>query len=92
MITRKEAEDIAIALLGRQPDDEQRPWELREFDQGWLIFEPPPPGEHWRGGAGRVIERESGQLVRFPSSISQTRIMAEYPRIRDRGHPAPSGA
>lgn len=86
MITRNDAEVIASSLLGRAPDDDQHPWQLREFADGWLIVEPPPPGENVRGGASRVIEREAGRLIRFPSSISRRHIVEDYPRVRDRGH------
>jgi hypothetical protein len=92
MISEKDAESIAIDLLGRQPDDGSRPWGLTEFDHGWLIVDLQPPDEPRRGGASRVIERDAGRLMRFPSSISRRRIMEQYPDVRDRGHEVrPSG-
>ena len=86
MITENEAEAIAGAVLGRQKDDPDRPWSLEEFTQGWLINEEPPSGELFFGAASLVIERETAQVRRFPSSVPPDRITGEYPAVRDRGH------
>ena len=86
MITRKEAESIAAEVQGRPSDDEQRPWVLKEFDHGWLVVDSRPPDESRRGGASRVIERETGSFIQFPSSVPRRRIMSQYPSVRDRGH------
>lgn len=86
MISEKDAERIAIGILGRQPDDEIRPWGLREFEHGWLIVNLKPPAEPMRGGSTRAIERGTGQLISFPSSVSQQQILEEYPEVRRWGH------
>jgi hypothetical protein len=85
MITRQDAEGIAERILGRPATDDARPWELREFDHGWLIQEALPAGIRSRGAAHRVIERETGHVVQFPSSVPPVRIVEEYPAVRDRG-------
>jgi hypothetical protein len=86
MITQKEAERIGAKVLGRQPDDKQEPWELREFIEGWLVVELGSSLMSVRGAATDVIERETGHLVRFPSSVSPAWIMEEYPVVREYGN------
>lgn len=90
MINQQDAEVIATEILRRPPADASRPWQLREFDQGWLIQEAPPPGEARRGGSRRVIERATGQVVRFPSSVPPGRITEEYSEVRDYGRVEPT--
>jgi hypothetical protein len=85
MITQEDAEGIATGILGRPAADADRPWSIREFDHGWLIREEPPAGEAVRGGARRVIERETGRVLLFPSSVPPVRILNEYAAIQDRG-------
>jgi hypothetical protein len=91
MITREDAERIATSAQGRPAGDATQPWELVEFDHGWLIVEPPPPGGYPRGGASSVVERDAGRLIRFPSSISHERIRDEYLIVRERGHEVETG-
>jgi hypothetical protein len=86
MITKRDAEAIATGLLGRPPADADRPWGLEEFSDGWLIREEPPPGELYVGAASVVIERDTGGVRRFPSSVPPGRITADYPAVRARGH------
>jgi hypothetical protein len=85
MITQQQAESIAQGLLGRQAADADQPWGLLDFDHGWLIREEPPAGEELIGEAHRVIERETGRVVLFPSSVPPGRIMNDYSAIQDRG-------
>jgi hypothetical protein len=82
MITQEQAERIAGQVVGQQQD---RSWELIEFDAGWLIRENLASNESQRGSAVRVIERESGQVVRFPSSVPPGRILTEYAQVVERG-------
>jgi hypothetical protein len=86
VITEQDASTIAAALLGRPKDHRDRPWDLEEFSDGWLIIEKPPAGELFVGAASVVIERETGQVRRFPSSVPPMRITREYSAVRDRGH------
>lgn len=81
MITREQAEQIASQVTGTQDGS----WELVEFDDGWLIRESSASDRSLRGGATRVIERGSGRVVAFPSSISPRRIVNEYARVVERG-------
>jgi hypothetical protein len=83
MITRDEAERIAAELIGFPAGDAAHGWVLEEFDEGWLINE--HQADDYRGGASRVIERESGRIMRFPSSIPPTRILGEYGKVLGRG-------
>lgn len=86
MVTEQQAVTIATDVLGRSPDDADAPWELVAFDDGWLIKErAKPDSEPRRGAASRVIERETGQVVRFPSSVPPGRIVSEYPKVQARG-------
>jgi hypothetical protein len=86
MITEHDATAIATALLGRPKDHADRPWSLEEFSDGWLIRRKRPPGERLVGAASLVIERETGQVRSFPSSIPPKRITRDYSAVRDRGH------
>jgi hypothetical protein len=81
MITKEQAEQIAGQVTGRQDGS----WELVEFDAGWLVRESSASDRSMRGGATRVIERDSGRVVRFPSSVSSSRIVNEYARVVGRG-------
>jgi|HubBroStandDraft_5_1064220.scaffolds.fasta_scaffold306204_2 hypothetical protein len=83
MITRERARDIASQITGQA--QESGNWELVEFDAGWLILESSSSNASRRGGALRVVERESGQVVRFPSSVPPQRILSEYAQIVERG-------
>jgi hypothetical protein len=85
LITREQAEAIAAGVCGAPAQDAERGWELREFDAGWLISERAGGGR--RGGAARVIERDTGLVMRFPSGIPPTLIMEEYAQVREDGHP-----
>jgi hypothetical protein len=85
MITRQEAERIAAAFLGHEATDASGPWDLVEFDQGWLIDRKPLPGEPTRGAPSWVIERADGRLMVFSSGISSNRIISNYEDVRRRG-------
>ncbi len=82
MITWEQAEAIAGRIMGQLQD---RTWELVEFDAGWLIRETSIDGVRRAGGAAKVIERESGRVMRFPSSVPPGRILEEYAQVVDRG-------
>jgi hypothetical protein len=67
-----------------QPDSCQ--WVRRkEPDAGWLISERAGIGR--RGGATRVIERDTGLVMRFPSGAPPTLIMEEYAEVREDARP-----
>ena len=84
MIEQSDAERIARELLGRPPSDPNEPWELVDFPAGWMIRESFPEG--FRGGAIRVIERSTGHVVRFPSSVPPPRrIIENYEAVVGRG-------
>jgi hypothetical protein len=85
LITRAQAEAIADGVCGAPAEDAERGWELKEFDAGWLISENAGVGR--RGGATRVIERDTGPVMRFPSGIPPTLITEEYAQVREDGHP-----
>lgn len=85
MITRDQAERMAAEMTGAAPDDPERGWELEEFGAGWYVIEYAQRGR--RGGASRVIERESGRVMRFPSYVPPGRIVAEYDAVRQEGRP-----
>jgi hypothetical protein len=82
MITQQQAESIAAKVMSRVRD---RSWELVEFDAGWLIRDSALSDPNLVGVAVRVIERESGRVVRFPSSVPPGRILEEYAEVVGRG-------
>jgi hypothetical protein len=89
VITQTEAEAIASRLLGRPPDDPDRPWGLEEFPEGWLIRESPAGGDLVISPASLVVERESGLVRRFPASVPAEGIAGAYPAVREHGKEDP---
>ena len=85
MITHDQAKQIAAQLVGAPASDPDRGWDLVEFDVGWLIRE--KAMMNFRGGASRVVERESGRVMRFPSYIPPVRILEEYDEVVADGFP-----
>ena len=86
MITQDQAAAIAFHVCGAPPNDPKRGWDLTEFDAGWLITE---RAKAARGDGGtRVIERDSGRVMSFPSSVPPSRIMADYQAVQADGTPA----
>jgi hypothetical protein len=85
MINRDDAERIAGEMTGAPSDDLERGWELTEFSAGWYVIEYAKRGR--RGGVSRVIERESGRVMRFPSFVPPDRIIEEYDQVLAEGRP-----
>jgi hypothetical protein len=79
LITQDQAAAIALHVCGAPPNDPRRGWDLTEFDIGWLITERAQTSR--RAGATRVIERESGRVMRFPSSVPESRILADCQKV-----------
>ena len=79
MITQDQAAAIAFHVCGAPPGDPKRGWDLTEFDAGWLITS---RAQAARGRASRVIERDSGRVVSFPSSVPPSRILADYEKVQ----------
>ena len=84
MITSDEAQRIATKALGPPTAPDGQGWHLEEFDGGWLVREDWMSEGSVRGGSFCVVERATGRVLSFPSSISPTRIMTEYHRVVDR--------
>lgn len=85
LITREEAERIAEEIVGARSDNPVQGWDLEEFREGWLILERGHIGH--LGKALRVIERDSGRVMRFGSPIAPDRILKEYTEILQYGRP-----
>jgi hypothetical protein len=85
MITQQQAEGIAQDILRRSATDADQPWSLQSFDQGWLVREEPPAGEEIVGEGHYVIERDTGRVLLFASSVPPGRILTEYAAIQDLG-------
>jgi hypothetical protein len=85
LITREEAERIAKEVVGARSDNPVQGWDLEEFKEGWLILEHSQFGH--RGVASRVIERDSGRVMRFGSAIPPRRILEDYDEILQYGRP-----
>jgi hypothetical protein len=83
MINEHEARKRAEALLRCPSDDPDHPWSIESFPEGWLIR--PQPLARVRGQASYVIERASGRVVGFPSSIPPRRIREQYAAVVTRG-------
>ena len=84
MITSDEAERIATEVIGPATAGDGQGWHLEEFDSGWLIREDWMSDRSVRGGSFCVVERATGRVLSFPSSISPTRIKTEYANVVDR--------
>lgn len=76
MITPDEAASIAERVVGAPADDPGNGWTLEEFQDGWLIYEKAAIG--LMGPATRVVEKSSGRVISFPSSVSLRRIRTHY--------------
>jgi hypothetical protein len=85
LITREAAERIAKEVVGARSDNPVQGWDLEEFKEGWLILEHSQIGH--LGAASRVVERESGRVMRFGSAIPPRRILEEYEEILPYGRP-----
>jgi hypothetical protein len=84
VITSDEAQRIATEVIGRPTAADGQGWHLQEFDAGWLVREDWMSEESIRGGSFCVVDRATGRVLSFPSSISPTRIMTEYHQVVDR--------
>ncbi len=85
MITPEEAADRARAWLGEGKDD-QPEIGLYEFPGGWVSWIEPPPGPPGlppasTGGPQIVVDRESGDITRWPS-ISPSAVAEQYEKVR----------
>lgn len=84
MITSDDAQQIATRVIGPAAAAGGQGWHLEEFGAGWLVREDWMSGEPVRGGSFCVVERATGRVLAFPSSISSARIMTEYDQVVDR--------
>jgi hypothetical protein len=89
VITSDEAKRIAAEVIGPPTAADGQGWHLEEFDAGWLVREDWMAEESVRGGSFCVVERDTGRVLSFPSSISPTRIMTEYHQVIDRASQLP---
>jgi hypothetical protein len=87
MITKAEAERIATEVVGPASAGDGRGWKLVEFDAGWLIRQDWMDDHSVRGGGVRVVERESGRVMRFPSFVSPDNILTDYDQVVGDGFP-----
>jgi hypothetical protein len=87
VITSDEAQRIATQVIGPATAADGQGWRLEEFDAGWLVREDWMGEASVRGGSFCVVERATGRVLSFPSSISPTRIMTEYHQVVDRASP-----
>ncbi len=93
-ISEADAQRIAENIIGRPSDDASHPWDLIEFPEGWLIDESSTVGASTEkqlparlGKVNRAIERDSGKVLRFPSSVPPMKICRDYLNVRPRGYP-----
>ena len=84
MITSDDAQRIATQVIGPADAADGQGWHLEEFGAGWFVREDWMSGESVRGGSFCVVERATGRVLSFPSSISPARIMGEYDQVVDR--------
>jgi hypothetical protein len=89
MITKAEAERIATEVVGPASAGDGRGWRLVEFDAGWLIRQDWLGDHSRRGGAPCVVERRSGRVMQFPSSVDLGSILTEYDQVVGDGFPYP---
>ena len=81
MITSDDAERIATEVIGPAMAADGQGWHLEECDAGWFVREDWMSEKSVRGGSFCVVERATGRVLSFPSSISPTRIMTEYGQV-----------
>ena len=84
MITIDEAQRIASEVIGPATAGDGQGWHLEEFGAGWLVREDWMSEGSVRGGSFCVVERATGRVMAFPTSISPDRIMTEYDQVVDR--------
>ena len=82
MIDDAGAKIRAEAFLKCPGDDPDHPWSIESFPQGWLIRQAPVAGAY--GQPAYVIERETGRIVSFPSSVPPRRIREDYASVVSR--------
>jgi hypothetical protein len=87
MITHEQAERIAAEAVGPAGAGDGQGWHLVEFDAGWVVWGNWFGDPSMRGGAVCVVERATGRVMSFPSSVAVTRIMSEYNEVIDRASP-----
>lgn len=87
MITHEQAERIAAEAVGPAGAGDGLGWHLVEFDAGWVVWGDWFGDPSMRGGAVCVVERATGRVMSFPSSVAVTRIMSEYDEVIDRASP-----
>jgi hypothetical protein len=84
MITSDDAQRIATEVIGPASAGDGQGWQLEEFEAGWFIREDWMNEKSIRGGSFCVVERATGRILSFPTSISPTRIKTEYAQVVDR--------
>ena len=84
MITTDQAERIATDVIGPATAGDGQGWHLEEFAAGWFVREDWMSEGSVRGGSLCVVERATGRVMAFPTSISPDRIMTEYDQVVDR--------
>jgi len=84
MITIDEARRIASEVIGPATAGDGQGWHLEEFGAGWLVREDWMSEGPVRGGSFCVVERATGRVMAFPTSISPDRIMTEYDQVVNR--------
>jgi hypothetical protein len=84
MITGPEADQVAAGVLGEPSAGGGYGWQLDEFADGWVVREDWMSGQPGRGGSVCVVERATGRVLAFPSSISLARIVGEYGQVAGR--------
>ena len=87
MITTEQAQRIATEVIGPATAGDGQGWHLEEFGAGWLVREDWMSEGPVRGGSFCVVERATGRVMAFPTSISPDRIMTEYDQVVDRASP-----
>lgn len=87
MITQDEAEQIAERVMRASTTEWDDGWELKEFEEGWLIIK--KTTVRLMGAPCHVVERDSGRVVTFPSVIAPGRILTEYAEVAAKGFEEP---
>ena len=83
MLSKQEAEELVSKFLGEQEVNNNLSWKLLNFEAGWLVLQ--EEGDRQRGAGTLVVERESGRLLLFPSSVPVDRITSQYSVVAHRG-------
>lgn len=77
MISQPDATRRAREFMMRHGAPEDVSFTVRSFDEGWLLM-PRASGPPRFGGIRLVVDRETGEVVSYPTSVPPELTISEY--------------